>query len=227
MDGAKYCRSCDEWVPRSDFTPSKKAADGLQSYCRACYAKRAADRRRRNPEREKEISAKSIALHRDEINARKRARRLANPEKTKAERAASYAKRRERELDCMRRWRTQNHDAARQYQHDRYWADVESARERQMAYRRANPGKSRAWTMNRIARKLQATPKWANKIAIESIYKRAAALSRATGIPHEVDHIVPLRSKHVSGLHCETNLQILTRAENRKKSNHFNAAMAA
>lgn len=113
------------------------------------------------------------------------------------------------------------------YQYEKYWSDPDAARKRQMDYRRAHPGKSRAWTMNRLAGKLRATPPWANRNAIESIYKRAAMLSRITGIPHEVDHIIPLRSKRVNGLHCESNLQILTREANRKKSNHFSAALAA
>lgn len=96
-----------------------------------------------------------------------------------------------------------------------------------MDYLRARPGLSNSRVMARLAQKLKATPPWANKDAIESVYKRAAMLSRITGIPHEVDHVVPLRAKHVNGLHCENNLQILTRAANRKKSNHFNTARAA
>lgn len=223
----KFCRDCASFVSRAGFTPCKSATDGLQSYCRACYAKRAAERRKRNPERAKKLAASYSSAHRDEINARRRARRSANPERTKAERKAVYAKYREKELETMRKWKEANRDHMRVQRAERYWSDPDAARKRQMDYLRARPGLSNSRVMARLAQKLKATPPWANKESIESFYGWAEVLSSVAGVPHEVDHVVPLRAKNVSGLHCEANLQILTRAENRKKSNHFNTALAA
>lgn len=62
-------------------------------------------------------------------------------------------------------------------------------------------------------------PNWADRDAIKAIYRKCAEITKATGIDHEVDHIVPLRGKNVCGLHIHQNLQILTREENARKSN--------
>lgn len=62
------------------------------------------------------------------------------------------------------------------------------------------------------------TPAWADARAIDKIYEECAERSKATGIRHEVDHIVPLCGKKVCGLHVENNLQILTAVENGIKS---------
>lgn len=64
---------------------------------------------------------------------------------------------------------------------------------------------------------LQRIPKWITKVelkAIEEFYKNCPK-------GYEVDHIVPLQGKTVSGLHVLANLQYLTREENRRKSNKF------
>ncbi len=65
---------------------------------------------------------------------------------------------------------------------------------------------------NRRSKLLKATPKWANLDSIKAIYKNCPE-------GHEVDHIIPLQGKHVSGLHVEYNLQYLTVTENRRKHN--------
>jgi hypothetical protein len=67
------------------------------------------------------------------------------------------------------------------------------------------------------AQKIKATPKWANENIIQKFYTKANNLTKNTGIQHTVDHIVPLTSKKVCGLHCEANLQILTLSENSSK----------
>ena len=53
------------------------------------------------------------------------------------------------------------------------------------------------------------------------LYERAQTLTKQTGIPHEVDHDLPLHGKYVSGLHVFENMRVVTRHVNRTKSNRF------
>ena len=69
---------------------------------------------------------------------------------------------------------------------------------------------------------LQRTPAW-DKDAhlIVAKYQLANMLTRETGIPHHVDHIIPLQGKKVSGLHTFANLRVIPGSDNVKKSNKY------
>lgn len=77
----------------------------------------------------------------------------------------------------------------------------------------------------RQARLQQALPMWAEVGEIKALYQRARQLTDSTGIPHVVDHIIPLNGKSVCGLHCLTNLRIITSTENRAKWNYLDESL--
>lgn len=85
--------------------------------------------------------------------------------------------------------------------------------------RKANPAKYNSYVRKRQASKLNAAPEWANDFFIAEIYDLAVRRTRTTKIKWHVDHIVPLQSKLVCGLHVHTNLQVLTAVANRVKGN--------
>lgn len=69
-------------------------------------------------------------------------------------------------------------------------------------------------------KRAMATPKWVNQPALLAIYREASA-RREAGEDVEVDHIVPIRSATVCGLHVPWNLRIISRDDNRAKSNNL------
>lgn len=84
-----------------------------------------------------------------------------------------------------------------------------------------NKDKLTAKAAARRALKFQATPAWADLEKIEEIYAEARRLSLETGVIHHVDHVVPLKSKWVCGLHVEANLEIVPGVENLSKGNRI------
>jgi hypothetical protein len=98
-------------------------------------------------------------------------------------------------------------------------AHRETQQSQRKAWAAANLDKLCAKAARRRAAKLRAIPRWANHNAIAAIYVEAQRLTRETGIEHHVDHIVPIASRWVCGLHCEANLQILLGCENLSKNN--------
>ena len=127
-----------------------------------------------------------------------------NPEKVKINRDAYVLKNKVAYLAYHKEWRLRN--ANRIKGQSAEWS-------------RNNLDKKKAATARRRASKLSATPSWANLKGISRFYELAHRLTVETGIQANVDHIVPLKSKFVCGLHCEANLSIMTAKHNKQKGN--------
>ncbi len=82
-------------------------------------------------------------------------------------------------------------------------------------WQKANLEKVAAKTAVRRAATLRASPTWAEHEAIGKVYAKAKEFGM------EVDHVVPLQSDRVCGLHVWANLQLLSAPDNRAKSNRF------
>jgi 5-methylcytosine-specific restriction endonuclease McrA len=112
-----------------------------------------------------------------------------------------------------------NKDAVIARAFDRPTGEKSAAKKR---YKQANPDLYRELVSVRRRRFRDATPKWLSpeqKMEIRLKYRLAIELSRATGIRHAVDHVIPLQGEEVCGLHVPWNMEVITQDDNLKKSN--------
>jgi len=126
-------------------------------------------------------------------------------------------------------------------QHNRKWVEVNKDRHNELtsSWYERNKDKhlinSKQWYASNRHRKLatttareqrckQATPVWVDKEAVIAMYAEAQSKTLETGIQHDVDHIIPLQGKLVSGLHVQHNLRVITSAENKHKAAKYTIA---
>jgi hypothetical protein len=146
----------------------------------------------------------------DRNQATKRAWEARNPEKVSAYARKSSAKFRRANIRLVRRRVL----ASKAKKGDYY-------RNQTRSWAAANPGKCRAKYKKYMTSKLNAVPLWADHAMIEKIYDRCAKRNakQHLGLKWHVDHIVPLQSSLVCGLHVHYNLRIVPSTVNTAKGN--------
>ena len=139
-----------------------------------------------------------------------------------AEKRADYFReynRREDVKDRKNEWYEANREQVIQAAATR---PLEVKRVYQKAWKERNTVWVRADTKARRRKHRLATPKWLTreqKGQIRELYKIAITMTKTTGEQYVVDHIVPLRSEFVCGLHVPWNLRVIPRQEDLLKSN--------
>lgn len=214
----KICTKCGELKPLSEY---HRRGSTHTSHCKTC--KLAVGRAHyRAHEEEIKIRAKAFRKENGErLRAEEKLQRAANPGARKEYKVNYYKENKENIAAYQREYLEENKEIVSAKKAEYYKANKEHINTRNKKYRENNPDKINSFTAARRSAKLQSTPIYANMELIEAFYREASRLTKETGIPHHVDHIIPLKGKLVSGLHVETNLQILTASENCAKNNHF------
>lgn len=197
----KTCSKCRECKPLEAFPPCSRNKRAPDSWCRICRAAVARAHGAANREAQRERSRRWRSEHGT-------AYRQAHREPERQRQRLYRQKNAERKNAANRRYREKNRG--------RRQPKPPSAARR--AYQNA-------YCMFRKANKLRATPRWADMSNVRAIYAEAQR-RRELGEDVHVDHIVPLKSDVVCGLHWEANLQILGAKENVAKRNRWWPDMA-
>jgi hypothetical protein len=198
----KVCPQCKQDLALDCY--GKRKSGGPQSYCRECTS--AVGRRwaKENSERHYQNGAAWLAANRDRASAYRETQKERRPDAAKISTRKSYQKHSEKRRAERRAY----------YENNR-----ELEAERFRAWRKSNPEKSAFRTAAYDARARQATPPWVNKAEIEAIYAECRRMNASSEVKYQVDHIHPLCSPVLCGLHVPHNLQIITARENQRKSN--------
>lgn len=152
----------------------------------------------------KEYNARYYQKHKEEIKIQRKSWNSANQEKRLSYcRNFNRRNRLKRSID-NRRYRQKRADELREYRSE--WS-------------KRNSDLVCFYSATRKANQLLATPKWANEFFIKEAYALASLRSKVMTSKWHVDHIVPLKSDLVCGLHVENNLRVIPQPENNRKKN--------
>jgi hypothetical protein len=151
--------------------------------------------------------------------------RESNIEKVLAYNAAYREKNKELIAEKRRLKAAENKEYAKNYRVTNK-DNVQKSKKKYVQNTRANVN---SYAARRRAEKVQRTPKWLSDVDFDRInneYRLADLLSKLTGEPWHVDHVIPLKGKLVSGLHTPSNLRAIKGVENMKKRNEFEVSYA-
>ena len=238
------CRVCQQEKPIEDFGVNKHIKSGINSMCKDCGKEATKIYREKNPEKIRIAQAKQNKS--DAGKARMQKYRINNPDKVKESSRNQYAKNREKilanakinlhDLEIKRQYREREKEtiairvaAWQKANKDKCVARSARYRERfpdagKEYYRKimeTNPGSINARLAKRRCQKKNAVVAWKNDFFIREIYQLSSLRTKLTGINWHVDHIVPLQSDIVCGLHWEGNMQIIPAKHNSAKRNRY------
>lgn len=168
-----------------------KRGSSLNGQCKSCRKKVSDLWKKNNPERVLEKTARYRQRNREKVNSYSREKYAKDPEKH------------------------------RKYSREYYQKNKESCRLTNKSWQQNNKHKLKSGWAKHRAKIKNAQPSWSSESVIEDFYWWAGEITRVCGENHQVDHIIPLQSDKVCGLHCEQNLQIIPRTQNQSKGNRW------
>ena len=228
---SKRCTGCGGEKPADQFRRSTAKVKGetLVPQCKSCEAlSRVKERNAKTPEQ-----LQALRVRYAEKSRLKRVPIIARNKELRAERSAAIAARTERPCSTCREVKKLEFFTKNAKMLDGHAGTCKACQAAEASRRRAlDPegylAKMRARNAKDPSRQkmVQETrkatlqhPQWAGRSEIRAVFAEAEFMTKATGVPHAVDHIWPLKNQKVCGLHVAANLRVVPRRLNSKKLN--------
>jgi hypothetical protein len=176
----------------------------------------------------KDQKAASYQRNKSAIAPRRKAYRAENKEAIAARKRAEYSANRDAYAARNKRNREApgNREKAMEYARQYYQDNRERLDEANQRWETENADRYKSIRAKhsaiRRAAELRAVPFWYGEFDAfveEEAHHLRILRNEATGIEWHVDHMVPLRCKVASGLHCASNFQVIPAGPNISKSN--------
>lgn len=214
--GKKRCSKCREVLTLDQFyrRRDRTKGQGVRNCCMPCALEmRKLARDRATPEAKERALATARQWkgdNKERNTATKRAWEARNPSKV-----STYSRR------TSAKWRAANQRLGIQRSLASRAKKPEAYKAYNQRWSKENAPRCRASYKRYMARKRHAMPKWADDRRIQRFYDRCTERNRlqTSGHSWHVDHIVPLQSPFVCGLHTQDNLRVVTSRSNLSKGN--------
>jgi hypothetical protein len=124
----------------------------------------------------------------------------------------------------VKRWQAANKDKVRADAKAWEKANPEKVTAKRLRYNQKHPDAYTARAVANVAKRAKRVPQWLtheDRWMLRQAYDLAKLRTKMFGFEWEVDHIIPLRGEHVSGLHVPQNIQVVPKALNRAKRNQY------